>query len=117
MLALRKLRLSSFGLCLVLGLSACSSINLPDIDFMGSSEFEEEARNIDQTIPSVEEAPEIPMDTRPASDWDDAADSMLVIKQGFKVPKTDQPMTAEELEQQYQSLKAQAQAYKADDPQ
>jgi hypothetical protein len=90
---------------------------MPNIDFMGSSEFEEEARNIDQTIPDAADAPAIPTDTHNAEQWDEAAKSMTRIKNGFSLPDVAEPQTSEELEREFQSQKARVEAYKADDPQ
>jgi hypothetical protein len=107
-------------ICLLLStatLAACSTVKMPNIDFMGSSEFEEEARNIDQTIPDPRDAPPIPTDTRNAEEWDEAAKSLNAIKDGFSLPEAAEPQTAQELSNEFQNKKAKAQAYKADDPQ
>ncbi len=100
-----------------LSLSACATVKMPNLDFLGSG-FEEDAKNIDPSIPSVDEAPSIPTDVRSASEWDNSARAMLSIRDGFEVPDvSDEQLTPEELEQRFEDLKAKAQAYKADDPQ
>jgi len=83
----------------------------------GSSAFDEDIQNIDSSIPSVDEAPEMPTDVRSDEDWDQSAKTLMTVRDGFSVPdkEYEQPSEAE-LKAMYQELKNQAQAYKADDP-
>ncbi|WP_416877923.1 hypothetical protein [Litorimonas sp.] len=102
----------------IVGLTACSSIKAPKIDLMGGSAFDEDIQNIDSSIPSVNEAPDVPTDVRSDADWDMSATSLMEVRDGFSVPEKvyEQP-SEEELKENFQELKNQAQAYKADDPQ
>lgn len=101
-----------------LTLGACSTITVPNIEFMGDSEFTEQARNIDPTIPSAADIPAMPDDVRSFEAWDESAQDMLDLKNRLKfaVPTGD-ALSPEAIEQSFETLKQQAQAYKADDPQ
>lgn len=114
----QSLKVCGLVLAVILGLSACSSINAPKIDLMGGSAFDEDVQNIDSSIPSVNEAPDVPTDVRSDADWDMSATSLMEVRDGFSVPEKvyEQP-SEEELKENFQELKNQAQAYKADDPQ
>lgn len=103
---------------LTLFLSGCSTITVPSIEFMGDSEFQEEARSIDPTIPSASDVPAVPTDVRSAQAWDDSAKDMLILKNEVELSTSDDVLQKpENLEQSFQALKERAQAYKADDPQ
>jgi len=107
---------SIMGLTLLLG--GCSTITIPSIEFMGDSEFQEEARNIDPTIPSASDVPSIPTDVRSGDAWDSSAQDMLNLKVELDATApTQEPTNPDNLESSFQTLKQRAQAYKADDPQ
>lgn len=98
-------------------LSACSTVKMPNLDFLDAG-FEEDARNIDQSVPSVDEAPEIPTGVRTTAEWDKSAREMINLRDRFSVPVSPEPAVSEqEFDERFESLKSQAQAYKEDDPQ
>lgn len=85
---------------------------------MGDSEFQEEARNIDPTIPSASDVPSIPTDVRSGAAWDSSAQDMLNLKVELdETAPTQEPSNPDNLDSSFQTLKQRAQAYKADDPQ
>jgi hypothetical protein len=99
-------------------LNACSTIAVPKIDFMGDSEFQEEAQNIDPTIPSASDVPAIPLDVRTAEAWDRSANDMLSLKNEVEISISENDLLSpNNLEPSFQTLKDQVHAYKADDPQ
>ena len=110
-------KMTGLTLACLAGLSACSSVNAPKIDLMGGSAFDEDVQNIDSSIPSVDEAPEVPNDIRSDASWDESANTMIKVRDGFSVPdkEYEQPSEAA-LKARFEDLKNQAQAYKADDP-
>lgn len=100
-----------------LSLSACSTVKMPNLDFL-NSEFKEDARVIDQTVPSVDEVPEVPTDVRSTAEWDKSAKEMMAVRDGFTVPVAPEPPVSEqEFDARFEQLKSKAQAYKEDDPQ
>ena len=119
-MSLKLIKLIASGPILIgfLGLPACSSINAPKIDLMGGSAFDEDVQNLDSSIPSVDEAPDVPTDVRSDAAWDDSAKTLMEVRDSFSVPDKiyDQP-SEDALKANFQELKNQAQAYKADDPQ
>lgn len=114
---IKTFRTAGLTLACLAGLSACSSVNAPKIDLMGGSAFDEDVQNIDSSIPSVDEAPEVPNDIRSDSNWDDSAKTMIEVRDGFSVPDKEYEQPSESaLIARFEDLKNQAQAYKADDP-
>jgi len=66
----------SIGVIASLMMSACSTVKVPNIDFIKFPEFLEEARNI-KDYPKVSDAPSAPEDVRSAKAWDDAAKAII----------------------------------------
>jgi len=99
------------------GLSACSTVKVPNIDFVKLPGFEKEAENIGG-YPNAAEAPEAPTDTRSKSAWDSAAKDIIRQRDGFVIPSTgnDPIKTDAQIEQELQRLKEKAREYKLDDP-
>lgn len=100
-----------------LTLGACSTITVPKIEFMGDSEFSEEVRHIDPTIPSAANIPARPANVRSSEAWDASAQDLLDLKVSLKLAvPADGAVNPQAIEQSFETLKQQAQAYKADDP-
>ncbi len=114
--------MNSFAkVCMVLAvpafLTACSSVSLPNVDFLKLPEFEEDAKNV-KDYPKVADAPQMPVDTRTSQAWDDSARALLAKRDSFNVPLDGNPEKSEEqLLREFEALKAKVDAYKADDPQ
>ncbi len=114
---IQTFKVASLSLAGLAGLSACGSVNAPKIDLMGGSAFDEDVQNIDSSIPSVDEAPEVPNDIRSDASWDESAKTMITVRDGFSVPDKEYETPSEQaLIATFEELKNQAQAYKADDP-
>ena len=108
---------TSLGLMAALALTGCSTVKMPNIDFIKLPEFREDAVNI-KDFPSVADAPTAPTDVRSAKEWDKAAKAIIKVRDDFETPDppTDKKSKAE-LEAEIQSLRNEVHAYKADDPQ
>lgn len=100
--------------CIVVTLSACSTMKMPNLDFVKFPEFLEEARNI-KSYPNVADAPDLPTDFRTAEEWDALAREIMAARRGVSV--LDLPQHAAFSDAEFEALKAQARAYKLDDPQ
>ncbi|WP_154813593.1 hypothetical protein [Hellea balneolensis] len=99
-------------------LSACSTVKMPNLDFLKSSEFEEDAKNIGD-YPEPADAPTAPDDVRSAALWDIEAKKMIKERDSFNsaaVNMTGPAKTEAELERELAALRAKARAYQADDP-
>ncbi len=100
-----------------LGLSACSTVKMPNLDFL-SAGFQEDLENIDQSVPSVSEVPEIPNDVRSTTEWDQSAREMIRVRDSFTAPVApEEPISEQEFNRRFEQLKSDAQEYKKDDPQ
>lgn len=100
-------------------LSACSTVSMPNLDFLKGSDFTEEAENIGD-YPSVSDTPTAPTDIRSAALWDIEAKKLMRERDAFKAGQAglQAPTKSEaELEREAAALRAKARAYKADDPQ
>ncbi len=98
-------------------LSACSSVSLPNVDFLKLPEFQEEAKNV-KDYPNISEAPALPTDLRSASAWDTAANDLISARDGFAIPEDAQPAKTEaEILNEFKELREKVNAYKKDDPQ
>lgn len=97
-------------------LSSCASMKLPDMDFIKFPEFRKEAENIPD-YPKVADAPEKPKGLRSAEQWDKAANKILAKQDDFPDPDLADPKTDAEVVRELQRLRAEADAYKKDDPQ
>jgi len=97
-------------------LSACASVNLPNVDFMGSSDFDEEITALDSSFPSADEAPDIPDDVRTAKAWDESAREMQDLYEQMDVPELEPALSDEEFDRQFEAGQAAAKEYQQDDP-
>jgi len=99
-------------------LSGCSTVKVPDIDFLKLPEFREIVKNNQTNVPKVSEIPDDPANVRTDAGWDKDAAKLLALRDGFTVPETSQDLRSEEeIDSEFARLKAKAQAYKLDDPQ
>lgn len=98
-------------------LSACSTVKMPNVDFLKLPEFKEAAAKLSKGFPSVGNAPSRPNDIRSASDWDRAARAIMAERDAMDVPEDGMPaMSDAQVEQDVEALKAQVRRYKLDDP-
>jgi len=109
--------IGSVVLTTILGTSlvGCTSIKIPDFDFIKFPEFKEEATNIPD-YPKVANAPKVPTDIRSAEAWDLAAQNVLTKRDGFVDPEEVGAMSDAEVLREMQRLRAEADEYKKDDP-
>ena len=96
-------------------LSSCSTMKLPDMDFIKFPEFQEDAENIPD-YPKVADAAEKPTDLRSDKQWDQAAETIIAKRDGFSDPDLDDPRTDAEINSEMQNLGNEVEAYKIDDP-
>ncbi len=97
-------------------LSSCSSIKVPDMDFIKFPELKEDAKNIPD-YPDVADAAEKPSDLRSDGQWDKAAENIIAKRDSFENPDLKDPRTDTEINNAMQNLGAKVDAYKEDDPQ
>lgn len=97
-------------------LQGCSSVSLPDIDFMGESDFSEELAQLDSDFPGPNETPDIPSDVRTAGEWDDAARKMQSMFDDVDVPELEPGLSEEAFDLEFESAQQAAKAYQEDDP-
>ncbi len=108
-----------FALVLTLGvaLSACASVDLPDIDFMGTSDFDDDIATLESSFPRPEDTPLIPTDVRTAAEWDDTARGMERFLDLPDAPQAEPALSPAEFDRQFENARAATESYKADDPQ
>lgn len=111
-----SIRYTALALLAASVLSACASVDLPDIDFMGQSDFNDDISALDTDFPSPDEAPDIPNDVRSAAEWDASAREMQALSDEIDVPVLEPALTAEEFDRQFETAQEAAAAYKKDDP-
>lgn len=104
-----------------LALTACASVdvpdvNLPSVNFMGESAFTEDVAQLDPSYPRPEETPEVPTDVRSAAAWDATAREMQQLENLPNAPDPAPSLSDEEFNNQFEAAKAATEAYKADDP-
>lgn len=100
----------------VLPLSACSTTQLPNIDFMKLPEFREAAAKLTQGFPKVGNAPNRPTDVRSAAEWDAAAKAIIADRESLSVPPSGEPdLSDAEIAAKRDALIAQARRYQSDD--
>lgn len=97
-------------------LSACASVDLPDVDFMGQSDFNDEISALEPDFPSPDETPDIPNDVRSAAEWDASAREMQALYGEVDVPELEPALTPEEFDREFETAQEAAEAYKKDDP-
>lgn len=96
--------------CLIV--SACSSIDLPDLDMLDRA-FRDSETDLNDT-PDVEKAPVVPSDLRSAESWDEAAKAIAAERDALALPDISASQTDPEAE--FERLRAEVRAYKLDDP-
>jgi len=107
-------RITSIATLSVL-LSSCSTMKLPDMDFIKFPEFKTEAENIPD-YPNVADAAQKPKDLRSDEQWDQAAKKIIQKRDSFADPELDQPKSDAEIMREMQNLGNEVDAYKKDDP-
>lgn len=112
-------KLATFSLILAAAsLSACSTVKMPNLDFLKFSEFEEDAKNIGD-YPSIADTPTAPTDVRSAALWDIEANKLIKERDAFSAAKgsIEEPLKSEaDLAREAAALRARVRAYKLDDP-
>jgi len=112
-------KLAKFSLILAAAsLSACSTVSMPNLDFLKSSEFEEDAKNIGD-YPDVADTPTAPTDVRSSALWDIEAKKLIAERDAFNKDRgqfSETPKSEAELAREAAALRAKARAYQADDP-
>jgi len=98
-------------------LSGCSTVRIPNVDFLKLPEFREDANNI-KDYPKVSDAPLAPTDVRSAAQWDADAKAIIAKRDAERAAGeiADAPVVPLSPEEQA-ALKAKVRAYKLDDPQ
>jgi len=98
-------------------LSACTTVRMPDLDFLKLPEFRDEANNI-KGYPKASDAPTAPTDVRNATVWDTEAKKLMAERDSFNAPASVESTKSDtEIAREADALKAKVHAYKADDPQ
>jgi len=99
-------------------LSGCQTVKLPDADFLKIPEFRELVKNNQTNVPDISEIPTEPENVRTDAGWDEDAMRLIEMRDGFVVPDSQGAApTQQDLDAEFARRKAQAQAYKLDDPQ
>lgn len=99
-----------------LTLSACASLDLPDVNFMENTQLNNEVTAIDPSFPGSDEVPDIPNDVRTAAQWDASAREMQALATEIDVPELDPALTTAEFDREFDAAQQAADAYKEDDP-
>ena len=103
-------------LALSFALSACSTVKMPKVNLLDLPEFEEDYENI-KDYPKVADAPPVPTDKRSDTDWDNAAKSIMKVRDEFSTPTDNDAAESDAaIEARINELIAKAEAYKLDDP-
>lgn len=103
---------------LPLALSGCSTVKVPDVDFLKLPEFREIVKNNQTNVPDIAEIPDEPDDVRSDTAWDKDAASLIQMRDGFVVPDSQGTKPSQQqIDDEFARRRAQAQAYKLDDPQ
>ena len=112
-------KLATFSLIIAAAsLSACSTVKMPNLDFLKSSEFDEDVKNIGD-YPSTADAPTAPTDVRSGAIWDIEAKKLMAERDAFNKGRAglQEPVRSEaELARDLAALRAKARAYQAGDP-
>lgn len=102
------------ALLIAIGLSACASMNVPDI---GNELAAFKDTRIDGDYPDADDVPVAPTDIRSANDWDQAAEELIAMREAFDIPGGPvDAMSQAEIEAEFERLSQEVHAYKADDP-
>jgi hypothetical protein len=106
----------TIALLAALSLSACASIDLPDVNFMEDSQFSAAVTEIDPSFPGSDEVPDIPNDVRTAAQWDESAREMQALSDELDAPELEPALSAAEFDREFDAAQKAAEAYKEDDP-
>jgi len=99
-------------------LSGCNTVRVPDVDFLNLPEFREIVKNNQTNVPDIAEIPAEPEGVRTDAGWDNDAARLIQMRDGFVVPDSEGAKpTQQQIDDEFARRKAQAQAYKLDDPQ
>ena len=114
-------KLATFSLILAAAsLSACSTVQVPNLDFLKSLGFEaDEAKDLGE-YPDIADTPSAPTDVRAAALWDVEAKNLIQERDAFNAAKgtIDEPTKSEaDLAREAAALRAKVRAYQDDDPQ
>jgi len=106
------------AILLACAVSGCQTVKLPKIDIMKSPEFVDEAANFakEKDYPDVKDAPPAPTDIRSDKQWDSDVRSLQALRDNNDGVKMESGPTDREAENEFNRLKAKAQAYKKADP-
>jgi len=81
------------------GLSACSTVKMPNVDFLKLPEFREAAAKLVEGFPDVGVAPSRPEDIRSAAEWDAAARDLIAKRDALRTPMEGRaPMSEAEVD-------------------
>ncbi|GLQ19120.1 hypothetical protein ACFFUB_11945 [Algimonas porphyrae] len=97
-------------------LSACASVDLPSLEFMGQSDFSDEIKALDPDYPSLDETPDLPAGVRSGAEWDQDAREMEALFDAFDAPEDGEAMTEDEFNAAFDAAQTEAKAYQRDDP-
>jgi len=98
-------------------LAGCTTVKMPNIDFLKLPEFADDAKNI-KSYPKVSDAPAAPTEVRNGEAWDAAALSLIQTRDTFDLPKSGKTYDSDsQVNSEMRSLKEEVRAYKLDDPQ
>ena len=106
----------TLALLAALSLSACASIDLPDVDFMKESQFSAAVPEIDPSFPGADEVPDIPNDVRTAAQWDESAREMQDLADEVDPPELEPALSASEFNREFDAAQQATEAYKEDEP-
>lgn len=104
------------ALTAALALSACASVDLPSVDFMGDSEMNDTVAELKPSFPSPDEVPNMPEGVRSAGEWDNSAREMQALYGEIEVPELEPALSPEEFDRQFEAAQNSAEEYKKDDP-
>ena len=97
-------------------LAGCSTVKMPKVNLLDLPEFEEDYENI-KDYPKVSDAPPVPTDQRKDQEWDEAARSIMKVRDEFSTPADGEAVESDAaIEARIKELIAKAEAYKLDDP-
>lgn len=97
-------------------LPGCASVKLPELDFMGTSDFNEEISDLEMSFPSPDETPDMPAGVRTAAEWDQSAREMEDLYDDVDIPDLEPALSPEVFDRQFEAAQTEAEAYKDDDP-
>ena len=100
-------------------LSACSTVKMPNLDFLKTLGFEDDAQKLGD-YPDISDTPTAPTDVRSAEQWDIEAKKLMQERDAFNAERgvfSEPPKSADELAREAAALRAKVHAYQADDPQ